>query len=112
MSNHKGQHLTEYALILSLVLAVLVTMQTYTKRGLQGRYRDAVDGAVLALQEAKGDFSLPLQYEPYYVDRTMDTTQGPDTLTRIESLGGSISTTMDTTYQRSGLKITSEETDQ
>lgn len=73
-AQRKGQHLSECALILSLVLAALIAMQTYVKRGLQGRYRDATDRVVSALQEATGDSSFPLQYEPYYTHKSGETT--------------------------------------
>ncbi|MBU4251670.1 MAG: hypothetical protein KKC39_01980 [Candidatus Omnitrophica bacterium] len=52
--------MAEYSICLALVLAALLGMQLYVKRGLQGRYRELVDHA--AKQAAS-----PKQYEPYYV---------------------------------------------
>ena len=104
--NHKGQHLSEYALIFSLIFAALIAMQTYIKRGLQGRYRDATDIVGSALRTAKGDSSLALQYEPYYVESNINTTQGttgnPNTVRQEEFLGGSKKTTTDSTTTRTG----------
>lgn len=56
----EGQSLAEYALLLGVVLAAMVTIQTYAKRGLQARYRSVVDGAMIAI-------GAPTQYEPYYM---------------------------------------------
>lgn len=39
----KGQSTLEYAVIIAVVVAALVAMQTYVKRGLQGRLRQASD---------------------------------------------------------------------
>jgi len=56
----KAQSVAEYSICLALILAALLGMQLYVKRGLQGRYRELVDHA--AKQSAS-----PKQYEPYYV---------------------------------------------
>jgi len=41
--NKKGQNTAEYAILIGLVVAVAVAMQTYVKRGMQGRVHDASD---------------------------------------------------------------------
>jgi len=56
----RAQSMAEYSVCLALVLAALLGMQLYVKRGLQGRYKELVDHA--AKQAAS-----PKQYEPYYV---------------------------------------------
>lgn len=53
----KAQSLAEYALIISVVLAAIIGMQVYVKRGLQARLKTFVDGA-----------TGTRQYEPYYTD--------------------------------------------
>ena len=55
----RGQSLVEHAILLGVVLAALITMQTYAKRGLQARYRSVSDAATKAI-------GAPTQYEPYY----------------------------------------------
>ncbi len=104
--NHKGQCLAEYALIFSLILAALLTMQVYVKRGLQGRYKDATDEIVSALRETKGETSVSLQYEPYYNESEMTATMGtaarPNREVHEEFLGGSGKTTIDFTTTREG----------
>jgi len=75
MLNRKGQNVLEYSILIALVVGAAIAMQTYVKRGLQGRVRNAVDhvgvvgdvgGAPLVLS---GD-----QYEPYYAESHSDQT--------------------------------------
>lgn len=40
---NKGQNTAEYAILLGLVIAGAIAMQTYVKRGVQGRVHDASD---------------------------------------------------------------------
>lgn len=107
LSNQRAQYLAESALIFSLVIAAIIAMQTYVKRGLQGRYRDATDKIGLALRTTKGDSTLPLQYEPYYTHKsgkttskittTAGTAMSPNKVVHQELLGGSKKTTIDKT---------------
>lgn len=92
----KGQSLTEYALIFSVVLAALIAMQTYVKRGLQGRYREATDTVVSGLRQATGNSTLPLQYEPYYRESEISATSNRNKVEQV-NLGGSKKTTIDNT---------------
>ena len=55
MRNQKGQTILEYTVIIIILLAVMVTMKDYVKRGIQGRWRSATDDL--------GD-----QYDPQYVN--------------------------------------------
>jgi len=43
MFNHKGQSTVEYALIIAVVVAGLLLMQHYVKRGYAGRLKSAAD---------------------------------------------------------------------
>lgn len=43
MLRNRGQSTLEYAVIIAVVVAGLIAMQMYIKRGLQGRYRQASD---------------------------------------------------------------------
>jgi len=62
--NRKGQNTAEYALLISLVVAAIIAMQTYAQRALQARIRDA--STYLADQtNLLGD---TVQYEPYYLE--------------------------------------------
>lgn len=44
--NKRAQSTAEYAILIGLIVAAAVGMQTYIKRGLQGRARDATDDFV------------------------------------------------------------------
>lgn len=100
-NGQKGQGLAEYALIFSIVVAALLAMQTYIKRGLQGKYKDAADEIIFSLRETKGDLNLPLQYEPYYTSSKISATAS-QSRTAKESSGGSKETTINDTFTRHG----------
>lgn len=61
--NRRGQNTAEYAILIGLIVAAAIAMQTYVKRGLQGRFKDEVD----KLAETTA------QYEPYYLTSDFDT---------------------------------------
>ena len=63
LKNKKAQNTAEFALLISLVIAGVIAMQTYAQRALQGRIRDAA--AYLTNQTRNlGD---TIQYSPYYL---------------------------------------------
>ncbi len=63
LKNTKGQNTAEYALLIALVVAGVIAMQTYAQRSLQARMHDA--GQYLATSTSTiGDTK---QYEPYYL---------------------------------------------
>lgn len=63
--NNRGQNTAEYAILISLVVAGIIAMQTYAQRALQARVRDA--GQYLATEgDVSGDATS--QYEPYYLE--------------------------------------------
>jgi Flp pilus assembly pilin Flp len=43
LNKRKGQSTLEYAIIIAVVVAALVGMQVYMKRGLQGKIKEATD---------------------------------------------------------------------
>lgn len=40
---NKAQSMLEYTILLIIIIAALLTMQVYMKRGIQGRWKQAVD---------------------------------------------------------------------
>lgn len=73
MFNRKGQNIAEYSIVIAIVIAAAVAMQTYVKRGLQGRVRDAVD----ATGNENGVVTFTgNQYEPYYINSAGDIDRG------------------------------------
>ncbi len=41
--NKKGQGTLEYAIIIAVIVAALIVMQNYVKRGMQGKLRESTD---------------------------------------------------------------------
>jgi Flp pilus assembly pilin Flp len=74
--NRKGQNTAEYALLISLVVAGIVAMQTYAQRALQARVQSAstllTDQGTVGQGAAAGSPEWRLddqtQYEPYYLE--------------------------------------------
>lgn len=89
LRSKRAQTTAEYAILIGLVVAALVAMQIYVKRGLQGRMKGATD--YLATQTT--DIGATGQYEPYYLtsdfDTVRDTTESEATTT-----GGGVTRTL------------------
>ena len=69
--NRKGQNTAEYALLISLVVAAIIAMQTYAQRALQARIRDASQFMVTGT----GTLGTTDQYEPYYLTTNYEVTR-------------------------------------
>lgn len=96
--NHKkGQSTAEYAILISLVVAVLVGMQIYVKRGIQGRFKDATDDYVSKLTTdanwtTTGAATSPAvqsqwEFDKYSAQRTRDTLAGTETTEKTDKGG-------------------------
>ena len=79
MLNRRGQNVAEYAILIAVVIGAAMAMQTYVKRSLQGRIKDASDtrtgltlgsGGTTDLSAIANFSSGPVQYEPYYQNST------------------------------------------
>jgi len=66
--NRKAQNTAEYALLIALVIAGVIAMQTYAQRSLQARMRDA---ARYYAEQTNG-IGKSVQYEPYYLKSDYD----------------------------------------
>lgn len=71
LRNRRGQNTAEYAIVIALIIGAVIAMQTYVKRGLQGRMKDATDKVATDTSE----LGTTNQYEPYYSDQSMTTAQ-------------------------------------
>lgn len=71
IKNKKAQNTAEYALLISLVVAGIIAMQTYAQRALQARVRDAS----IFLQTETTGIGNTTQYEPYYLTTNYDITR-------------------------------------
>ena len=65
LRNKKGQNTAEYAILIGIIVAAAIAMQTYLKRNLQAGVKFTVDKA------AKSDGTG--QYEPYYLESSYET---------------------------------------
>ncbi len=63
LRNIKGQNTAEYALLIALVVAGVIAMQTYAQRSLQARMHDASQYLATQTSAIGGN----TQYEPYYL---------------------------------------------
>ncbi|MFH0762557.1 MAG: hypothetical protein V1925_01560 [Candidatus Omnitrophota bacterium] len=69
--NRHAQSTAEYVIVIGLIVAAVVAMQTYVKRGLQGRIQEAVDYVENTNESGVVTFSGG-QYEPYYLSSSFD----------------------------------------
>jgi hypothetical protein len=94
IKNKKAQNTAEYAILISLVVAGIIAMQTYAQRALQARVRDAG----VFLKNTTTELGETTQYEPYYLDTDYSITRD-DSETR--TLGqGVVSMETDSTRTR------------
>jgi len=84
----RGQTTAEYAIVFGVVVAALVAMQIYVKRGVNARLKDASDSAMGAmwttLKKTTNLNPNDMQYEPYYTSSsyTVEQTTGRDEFVR------------------------------
>lgn len=71
----EGQSTVEYALIIGVIVAALVGMQTYVKRGLQARYHDGMNFLAAEVNTGAAGLGTTGQYEPYYQNSDYSVTQ-------------------------------------
>lgn len=74
----KGQNTAEYAILIALIIGAAITIQTYVKRGIQGRFKDEVDTMATATPE----LGSVKQYEPYYLESSFESATDHDTKTQ------------------------------
>jgi len=68
LKNRKAQNTAEYALLIALVVAGVIAMQTYAQRALQARVHDASQ----YLSSTTNAIGNSTQYEPYYLQSNYD----------------------------------------
>ncbi len=90
LRNQKGQSTAEYAIVIGLIIAATVAMQSYVKRGLQGRVKEAVEhvGAAGDVGGTTLTFSGK-QFEPTYVGSDFTAIRS-HTATETVSTGGGV----------------------
>lgn len=71
-----GQNTAEYALLIALVVAGIIAMQTYAQRSMQARVRGA--SLYLTNSTAASAIGNTVQYEPYYLESSYNSTRDTD----------------------------------
>ena len=76
----RGQSVTEYAIVFSVVAAAVIGMQIYLKRGLQAKEKGVTDyytrvGGVVTNVTSTRTINNTAQYEPYYANASVTTRQ-------------------------------------
>jgi Flp pilus assembly pilin Flp len=72
LKNRKAQNTAEYALLIALVVAGVIAMQTYAQRALQARIHDASQYMANATSNSSIGLGNSTQYEPYYMQSNYD----------------------------------------
>lgn len=105
----KGQSTAEYAIVIGLVLAAVVGMQIYVKRGIQAKFKDASDMNVTyngTVPSNTYGVNTYLQYEPQYSEAPkMVTTRNATEIVSV-SKGGAVNKSINGTEvtTRTGLQ--------
>ena len=68
LKNRKAQNTAEYALLIALVVAGVIDMQTYAQRAMQARVHDAAQYMATAGSNSEIGLGNSTQYEPYYLN--------------------------------------------
>lgn len=69
LMRRRGQSVTEYVVVISVVAAAVIGMQIFVKRGLQAKQKDVTDHYTNAggdIASLGVDLAKVAQYEPYY----------------------------------------------
>ncbi len=95
MRQSSGQSTAEYAILISVVIAALVGMQVYVRRGLNARWKDVSDSASRVVAEQVGRDGTAVeyrQYEPYYAASDYDVVQHTRQPTIVKEARGGVMT--------------------
>ena len=81
LKNKRGQNTAEYALLIALVIAGIIAMQTYAQRSLQARVKDASNFMTSSGTTASAEgvvMQSTAQYEPYYLQSNYEIDRATD----------------------------------
>jgi Flp pilus assembly pilin Flp len=81
LKNRKAQNTAEYALLIALVVAGVIAMQTYAQRALQARIHDAA--GYMAQSANTVGFGNSTQYEPYYLTSSYNSSSNSEESKRL-----------------------------
>jgi Flp pilus assembly pilin Flp len=101
LKNRKAQNTAEYALLIALVVAGVIAMQTYAQRALQARIHDAA-GYMASSSNTVSGFNSSTQYEPYYLQSNYSSNSTSDENKRLA--GGTEAQDSVTNSSRNGVQ--------
>jgi uncharacterized protein (UPF0333 family) len=115
MLSKRGQNTAEYAVLLALVIGAAVGIQTYVKRGVQGRlhdaskqYTDELNTGANATEwtalksTALAAPTLVPQYEPTYINSKSSRVTTKDKVDSVMAKGGKLTRTFDSDIAQAG----------
>lgn len=115
MLSKRGQNTAEYAVLLALVIGAAVGIQTYVKRGVQGRlhdaskqYTDELNTGTNATEwtalksTALAAPALVAQYEPDYINSKSSRVTTKDKVDSVMAKGGKLTRTFDSDIAQAG----------
>lgn len=115
LKSRKGQNTAEYAIVIGLVVAAAIAMQTYVKRGINAKIKDGTDLVTSVggdVGGGAGTLGTTGQYEPYYASSSFDVTRG-NTEQEDVAEGGSVTRTKSRdSIKRTGTVTTGEAEDE
>ena len=85
MWNKKGQGTLEYAILIVVVIAALLTMQNYFKKGVQGRLKSATDDIGDQFNLGAGTFNLTINSNSTSQETVTPANMGGKSLTNLTS---------------------------
>jgi Flp pilus assembly pilin Flp len=86
----KGQSTAEYAIVIGLVIAAVVGMQVYVKRGIQSKMKEASDVNITYSGATDYGVNSYTQYEPNYSTSTGMVSTRDSTEKVTASVGGGV----------------------
>lgn len=113
----KAQSTVEYGILIGVIVAAAVAMQTYVKRSIQAKQKDAADmvtgvagnftisGSWANAPTVTATMGSTAQYEPYYLSRHQETQTSEDKLKKNVYAGGRASTTKNQAQQTKSLVV-------
>lgn len=104
LRKRNGQSTAEYAILIGVVIAAVIGMQTWVGRSLKAKIRDAALNTGNAVTGYPTNIFTTDLFEPGISGTTQTTQSGGETLTRTTS-GGALTRTYDQSTNRSGNQI-------
>ena len=91
---NRGQAIAEYILMITVVITMLTAMAVFLRRALQGRFKDARDYMITAVnatytqtRQGATPMNIAYEYEPYYLETRSEVSRESDNQLNIKKGG-------------------------